>query len=151
MTQTSKRSSRMQSQTTRTRDMTMDPDLLFKALADTTRLRMLMLLVMEGELCVCELTHALDEIQPKISRHLAQLRESGVVQDRRQGQWIYYRINPNLPEWAREVLSGLVYQTQGLTGCLWWSVGFVMAAALLSFKLPEVEPPPEPGMQAASV
>jgi ArsR family transcriptional regulator len=105
MTQTSKRSSRMQSQTTRTRDMTMDPDLLFKALADTTRLRMLMLLVMEGELCVCELTHALDEIQPKISRHLAQLRESGVVQDRRQGQWIYYRINPNLPEWAREVLS----------------------------------------------
>jgi ArsR family transcriptional regulator len=105
MTQTSKRSSRMQSQTTRTRDMTMDPDLLYKALADTTRLRMLMLLVMEGELCVCELTHALDEIQPKISRHLAQLRESGVVQDRRQGQWIYYRINPNLPEWAREVLS----------------------------------------------
>jgi ArsR family transcriptional regulator len=85
--------------------MTLDPDLLFKALADTTRLRMLMLLVMEGELCVCELTHALDEIQPKISRHLAQLRESGVVQDRRQGQWIYYRINPNLPEWAREVLS----------------------------------------------
>jgi hypothetical protein len=74
-----------------------------------------------------------------------------VVQDRRQGQWIYYRINPNLPEWAREVLSGLVYQTQGLTGCQWWSVGFVMAAALLSFKLPEVEPPPEPGMQAASV
>lgn len=83
----------------------MDPDILFKALADTTRLRMLMLLVMEGELCVCELTHALDEIQPKVSRHLAQLRESGVVLDRRQGQWIYYRINPDLPEWVREVLS----------------------------------------------
>lgn len=83
----------------------MDPDTLFKALADTTRLRMLMLLVMEGELCVCELTHALDEIQPKISRHLALLRESGVVLDRRQGQWIYYRINPDLPVWVREVLS----------------------------------------------
>lgn len=83
----------------------MDPETLFKALADSTRLRMLMLLVMEGELCVCELTHALDEIQPKISRHLAQLRESGVVLDRRQGQWIYYRINPDLPGWAREVLS----------------------------------------------
>lgn len=99
MTQLSRRSSSPKS------DMTMDPDTLFKALADTTRLRMLMLLVMEGELCVCELTHALDEIQPKISRHLALLRESGVVLDRRQGQWIYYRINPDLPVWVREVLS----------------------------------------------
>jgi predicted MFS family arabinose efflux permease len=42
---------------------------------------------------------------------------------------------------AGTVLSGLVYQTQGLTGCLWWSAGFVLAAALLSFKLPEAEPP----------
>jgi ArsR family transcriptional regulator len=85
--------------------MTMDPEQLFKVLADATRLRMLMLLVMEGELCVCELTHALGEIQPKISRHLALLRESGVVLDRRQGQWIYYRINPDLPGWVREVLA----------------------------------------------
>jgi ArsR family transcriptional regulator len=85
--------------------MTVDPDTLFKALADLTRLRMLMLLVIEGELCVCELTHALNEIQPKISRHLAQLRESGVVLDRRQGQWIYYRINPDLPAWVRKVLA----------------------------------------------
>ena len=85
--------------------MTMDPETLFKALADTTRLRMLMLLAIEGELCVCELTHALGEIQPKISRHLAQLRESGMVLDRRQGQWIYYRLNPDLPAWAREVLA----------------------------------------------
>jgi predicted MFS family arabinose efflux permease len=46
---------------------------------------------------------------------------------------------------AGTVLSGLVYQTQGLEGCLWWSAGFVLAAALLSFKLPEVEPPAEPG------
>jgi ArsR family transcriptional regulator len=85
--------------------MDIDPGILFQALGDTTRLRMLMLLVIEGELCVCELTHALGEIQPKISRHLALLRESGVVLDRRQGQWIYYRINPDLPAWVREVLA----------------------------------------------
>ena len=83
----------------------MKPDQFFKALSDLTRLRMLVLLSNEGELCVCELTHALDEIQPKISRHLAQLRELGVVLDRRQGQWIYYRINPDLPGWAWEVLA----------------------------------------------
>ena len=39
------------------------------------------------------------------------------------------------------VLSGWVYQAQGLTGCLWWSTGFVLAAALLSFLLPDVPPP----------
>jgi ArsR family transcriptional regulator len=82
----------------------MEADQFFKALSDLTRLRMLMLLCREGELCVCELTYALDEIQPKISRHLAQLREFGVVLDRRQGQWIYYRLNPDLPAWAREAL-----------------------------------------------
>lgn len=83
----------------------MEPDQFFKALSDLTRLRMLVLLSCEGELCVCELTHALDEIQPKISRHLAHLRELGVVLDRRQGQWIYYRLNPDLPAWTREVLT----------------------------------------------
>ncbi len=76
----------------------------YKALADTTRLRCLMLLVQEGELCVCELTHALDMIQPKISRHLAQLRETDIVSTRRKGQWIYYRLNKTLPAWAKQVL-----------------------------------------------
>ncbi len=82
----------------------MQSDQFFKALGDHTRLRMLVLLTGEGELCVCELTHALDEIQPKVSRHLALLRELGLVLDRRQGQWIYYRMNPDLPEWCRGVL-----------------------------------------------
>ncbi|MGB5179684.1 MAG: metalloregulator ArsR/SmtB family transcription factor [Gammaproteobacteria bacterium] len=83
----------------------MEAELFFKAMGDLTRLRMLVLLSSEGELCVCELTHALDEIQPKISRHLGQLRELGVVLDRRQGQWIYYRLNPDLPAWARQALT----------------------------------------------
>ena len=85
--------------------MKLSADQFFKALSDLTRLRMLVLLNCEGELCVCELTHSLGEIQPKISRHLAQLRELGVVLDRRQGQWIYYRINPGLQAWARDVLT----------------------------------------------
>jgi ArsR family transcriptional regulator len=85
--------------------MNIQPDHFFKALGDLTRLRILVLLSAERELCVCELTHALGEIQPKISRHLAQLRELGVVLDRRQGQWIYYRLNSDLPAWAREVLT----------------------------------------------
>ena len=49
------------------------------------------------------------------------------------------------------ILSGLVYQTQGLTGCLWWSAAFVLAAAVLSLKLPDVESPAESGKQAAHV
>jgi predicted MFS family arabinose efflux permease len=52
---------------------------------------------------------------------------------------------------AGTILSGLVYQTQGLTGCLWWSAAFVLAAAVLSFKLPELESSSESGKQAARV
>jgi len=76
----------------------------FQLLSDDTRLRSLMLLRQEGELCVCELVHALGVIQPKVSRHLAALRDCGVVADRRSGQWIYYQIHPDLPEWARQVI-----------------------------------------------
>lgn len=85
--------------------MTIDPTNLFRALADETRLRCLALLVAEDELCVCELTHALGLSQPMISRHLASLRESGIVSDRRAGQWIHYRLHNDLPKWARRVLT----------------------------------------------
>ena len=78
---------------------------VFKQLADTTRLRCLLLLQSEGELCVCELIHAIGESQPKISRHLAHLRKSGLVVDRKEGLWVHYRLNPNLPDWVRAVLS----------------------------------------------
>ena len=67
---------------------------LFALLADPTRLRCVVLLQREGELCVCELVHALDLPQPKVSRHLALLREAGVVEDRRAGQWVHYRLHP---------------------------------------------------------
>ena len=85
--------------------MALDADTLFRMLADPTRLRITLLLTAEGELCVCELTHALGLSQPKISRHLAHLRESSLVQSRRAGQWMYYRINPGLPDWALSILQ----------------------------------------------
>ena len=84
--------------------MPLKAETLFQLLSDGTRLRTLMLLAAEGELCVCEFTHALGLSQPKISRHLAQLREGGLLQARRSGQWMYYRIDPGLPDWARNIL-----------------------------------------------
>ncbi|NOX68072.1 MAG: metalloregulator ArsR/SmtB family transcription factor [Gammaproteobacteria bacterium] len=80
----------------------------FQLLSDDTRLRSLLLIHQEGELCVCELVHALQEIQPKVSRHLAALRDTGVVADRRAGQWIYYRLHPDLPDWALQILQTAV-------------------------------------------
>jgi len=77
---------------------------LFKALADTTRLRCLMLLITTDELCVCELGHALGLPQPKVSHHLAALRRAGLVLDRKSGLWVYYRINPQLPQWVNDVI-----------------------------------------------
>jgi len=78
---------------------------VFKQLADITRLRCLLLLQSEGELCVCELIHAVEESQPKISRHLAHLRNSGLVVDRKEGLWVHYRLNPALPEWVVTILA----------------------------------------------
>jgi len=83
----------------------MNPVQFYKCLADETRLRAMLLIQQEGELCVCELTEALDESQPKVSRHLAQLRECGLLVDRRQGQWVFYNINPVLNTWAKVILA----------------------------------------------
>ncbi|MGF0236942.1 metalloregulator ArsR/SmtB family transcription factor [Rhodococcus sp. IEGM1300] len=80
------------------------PPEVFKSLSDETRVRATLLIADQGELCVCELMCALDDSQPKISRHLAQLRSSGLLLDRRQGQWVYYRLNPGLPDWVHEIL-----------------------------------------------
>ncbi|MFP4138836.1 MAG: metalloregulator ArsR/SmtB family transcription factor [Halomonas sp.] len=84
--------------------MSLDPLRLFKCLSDETRLLLTLLILREGELCVCEMTHALDVSQPKVSRHLAQLRNCGLLNDRREGQWVYYGLAP-LPAWATVVLE----------------------------------------------
>ena len=85
--------------------MKISPTSLFSIFAHDTRLRCLLLLLRHDELCVCELTHPIGASQPHLSRHLAQLREAGLVEDRRDGLWIYYRINPKLPIWIAKVLS----------------------------------------------
>ena len=63
----------------------------YKALADATRLRILALLV-EGEVCVCDIHDTLRLPQPTASRHLAYLRRTGLVETRRQGTWMHYRM-----------------------------------------------------------
>lgn len=93
--------------------MPLDPQRLFRALADATRLRCVALLVDHGELCVCELTYALGMVQPKVSRHLALLREAGMVRDRREGLWVHYRIPEELPDWARRVLDAALVGVSG--------------------------------------
>lgn len=78
---------------------------LHKALSDDTRLRCVQLIADQGELCVCDLTQALDTSQPKISRHLALLREVDLLIDRRQGQWVFYQLHPALPDWAQAIIQ----------------------------------------------
>lgn len=63
----------------------------FQALGDRTRLRLLNLMG-EQELCVCYFVEVLEEGQPKVSRHLAYLREAGIVDARREGTWMHYRV-----------------------------------------------------------
>lgn len=77
----------------------------FKSLADKTRMMILALLYIEKELSVSELANALQEPQPTISRALAQFRKSGLLQDRRQGLWVYYSISSAVPHWATVVLD----------------------------------------------
>jgi len=64
------------------------PEEFFNLLSDGTRLRCLSLIYQKNELCVCELTYALNTIQPKISRHLAILKKASIVVDRREGLWV---------------------------------------------------------------
>jgi ArsR family transcriptional regulator len=66
-------------------------DLLFRALADPTRLRLLNLIA-DREICVCYFVEILGISQPKISRHLAYLRRAGIAAARRQGRWMHYRL-----------------------------------------------------------
>ena len=82
----------------------------FQALGDNTRLRLLNLMG-EQELCVCYFVEILDHPQPKISRHLAYLRNAGIVSARRDGKWMHYRIvmppNAGAARVLRETLAWL--------------------------------------------
>jgi len=65
---------------------------VFRALSDETRMRMLHLLL-DGELCVCEIMQALEISQTRASRNLGILRDAGLLKDRRDGQWVHYSVN----------------------------------------------------------
>ncbi|WP_279343232.1 ArsR/SmtB family transcription factor [Fundidesulfovibrio terrae] len=79
---------------------------LFKALGDETRLRIVHLLS-EGELCVCDLTHALGMPQSTVSRHLALLKNAAIVSDRRCKTWAYYRLSDEARPFVRDILAVL--------------------------------------------
>lgn len=80
------------------------PQAFFEALSDPIRRRILALLLSHDERCVCDLNAVLDASQPKVSRHLAVLREAGLVLARREGVWMHYRLHPELSAWAVRVL-----------------------------------------------
>jgi len=82
----------------------MEAQILFDALSDPLRRRILVMLLEKDERCVCELHGILEETQPKVSRHLGVLRDAGIVAARREGVWMHYRIHPELPAWAFRVL-----------------------------------------------
>jgi ArsR family transcriptional regulator len=78
---------------------------LFKALSDETRLRIMALLADGRELCVCDIMAALELPQSTVSRHLSYLRNVGLVDDRRQGIWMYYKINRKKTEHGSTLLD----------------------------------------------
>jgi ArsR family transcriptional regulator, arsenate/arsenite/antimonite-responsive transcriptional repressor len=88
--------------------MQLEPHQLTTCLSDITRLRIVTLIQQQGELCVCEIVSSLEIPQPKASKHLAILRGSGIIRSRRQGQWIHYRIDPEIPAWANHVIEHLI-------------------------------------------
>lgn len=80
---------------------------VFKSLSDATRLQMLGLLLKEGELCVCDFVDVLAISQSKASRHLRHLVNAGLLDDRREGTWVYFRIAEE-PEAAQRHVIGLL-------------------------------------------
>jgi ArsR family transcriptional regulator len=81
-------------------------DRMFRAFSDRTRLRILHLLL-PGELCVCHIVDVLDLSQPKVSRHLAYLRRTGLVLARKEGLWNYYRLAPAQSAFHEKLLQCL--------------------------------------------
>lgn len=77
-----------------------------KLLGDRTRLTILSYLKVR-ELCVCELVDLLDASQPSVSQHLKKLRVSGIINERKQGTWVYYRLNEELPAYLSGIIDAL--------------------------------------------
>jgi ArsR family transcriptional regulator len=90
---------------------------LFKAISDGTRLRILLLLLNNGELCVCDLMESLQIPQSTASRHLALLRSAGLVEGQRRGAWMYYQVVED-QTLGSAILSNLREHCSGLEASL---------------------------------
>lgn len=90
---------------------------IFKSLAEETRLRLLVLLQGGNEHCVCDLMHALDMPQSTVSRHLAYLKRTGWVQDRRGGIWMYYSLKKELDGFLQAQLVLIINQLAESSVC----------------------------------
>ncbi len=80
------------------------------ALAEPTRLAAMQILRDGGEHCVCELMQRLDATQSRMSRHMQVLKQAGLVVDRRDAQWVRYRIRPDLPRQLRALLAAALVE-----------------------------------------
>ena len=90
----------------------------FHALSDETRLQIIECLS-QGEQCVCDLMTALDSTQSRLSFHLKTLKEAGLLNDRREGRWMYYSINPDTLHELHDAIADLkkAGRTRKLTRC----------------------------------
>lgn len=86
-----------------------DPDIqLLAALADPTRMEIMRELAGKPEVCACDFTSCCDVRQPTVSHHLKVLRDAGAVVSERRGNWVFYRIAPNLTERLASIAQGLI-------------------------------------------
>lgn len=85
----------------------------FKCLSEPVRLRILHLLLVRGELCVCDLVRGLDLSQSVVSRHLAYMRKNGLLSTRREGVWIYYQLSAGLAPMTDTVLQAFKQAVSG--------------------------------------
>jgi ArsR family transcriptional regulator len=87
---------------------------IFKALSDETRLRMLSL-ILDGEMCVCEIEYCLGLTQSNASRHLNALKNAGILSSSKQAQWAYYRLNEDFCKENRELINYLTEKLKSLS------------------------------------
>jgi len=88
---------------------------VFSALAEPTRLGAMHLLADGAEHCVCELMHELDASQSRMSRHMRVLKHAGLVVDRRDAQWVRYRLDPAMPPAIAKVLEAVLEADRATT------------------------------------
>lgn len=91
---------------------------IFSILSNEIRLRCLYLLATNGEICVCEVVEALAISQPSASKALSGLKTAGLVSDRRDANWIYYRLKSGMPDWIATIVSTTMTELDSCKTCI---------------------------------